>query len=311
MITVSQFREVDAGLVNIEPFQLRCYDLSMIKIKLILALVIAALAGVSYLMYKDFTGSVVGQDCLRGNSQLCQKDVTDSPSTGTSTVNIGGLDITTTGGGASIQVEQLPVSGYDAKVPLPDLSKSFVFPAGYSHSAKEMDTKKMQELVAALKKDPGALSAWLDLASYRKNHEDYAGAEEIYVYLNKSRPTNYFSPLNLGTLYHYYMKKYPDAEAQLLRAEKNGPSIAMVYKELFYLYSLSYKEKAGLAEAALLRGIKNIPGNIELTSTLAEYYRDKGLEAKADEYYNKVIATADKLGDKVLAAKFTKIRDEK
>ena len=58
-------------------------------------------------------------------------------------------------------------------------------------------------------------------------------------------------PSNLGDLYHYYLKDFAQAEMYLKQAIANEPANAFLYKNLADLYTLSYKEKAHLAEGVM------------------------------------------------------------
>ena len=169
----------------------------------------------------------------------------------------------------------------------PSLDRKLVFPAGFPGDAKKILTDHVATLVSNLKKDPSDYSSWLDLAIQYKTIGDYEGARLIWEYLNVAAPTQAISFQDLGDLYDLYLKDYPKSESNFLTAIKNGPNQTNPYLGLYELYRYAYKQDTSAAADTLIRGIKAIPApqNIDLETTLATYYRDKGDVANAKKYY--------------------------
>ena len=129
----------------------------------------------------------------------------------------------------------------------------------------------------------------MQLGILRKFIGDYEGATIAWKQAITIRPLDWVPPNNLGDLYHYYLKNFSEAEKYLKLAIANEPTQAFLYKNLADLYTMSYKEKAHLAEPTLLDGLKRLPHSTDLMIFLAAHYRDTGNKEKAKEYYQMAI----------------------
>ena len=121
---------------------------------------------------------------------------------------------------------------------------------------KQEYTGRMKDIVHAIRKGESLYEQLIELASYRKLVEDYAGAEEIWLDMTKRYPTSRQAYDNLGNLYHYELKDHPRAEMNLLQAIKNDPHYVLSYINLHDLYRLSYKQNTSKAANILEQGIK-------------------------------------------------------
>jgi tetratricopeptide (TPR) repeat protein len=189
----------------------------------------------------------------------------------------------------------------------PDLNRKLVFPAAFPADAKKILTDHVALLVAKLKKDPSDYSSWLDLAIGYKTVGAYEGARQVWEYLNGAAPTQSISFQDLGDLYDLYLKDYPKSESNFLTAIKNGPNQTNPYLGLYELYRYAYKQDTSAAADTLIRGIKAIPApqNIDLETTLAGYYRDKGDTANAKKYYIQARTEAAAAHDSAAVAQLT------
>jgi tetratricopeptide (TPR) repeat protein len=184
---------------------------------------------------------------------------------------------------------QNPEEKKPSGLPPPGLDRPINITEDIPETVSKASLEKIAFLVAELKKNPDYFSAWLDLGSYRKLIGDWEGAIEAWEYAGAIRPLNYISFSNLGDLYHYYLKDFPKAEKNLLKALENEPTFISGYIALHELYSFSFKEKSHLADDILLQGISKNPENVVLLSRLASYYLSAGDRAKAREYYGKAL----------------------
>lgn len=132
-------------------------------------------------------------------------------------------------------------------------------------------TKELKDLSLQLSREPNYLQGWLQVGILRKYLGDYKGASLAWQYATLLRPNDYIAFSNLGDLYHYYLHDFPKAEKYLRRAIDLKPDYVAGYKNLFDLYTLSYKEKISLAEPVLLEGIKKNPSDNYLKKILDSY----------------------------------------
>lgn len=142
-------------------------------------------------------------------------------------------------------------------------------PAG--EAGQESAVSELKTLSSQLAREPNYLQGWLQVGILRKFFGDYEGASLAWQYASLMRPTDFIAFSNLGDLYHYYLKDYPTAEKYLRRAVDIKPDYVAGYKNLFDLYTLSYKEKESLAEPVLLEGIQKNPGDKYLQQILNSY----------------------------------------
>ena len=144
-------------------------------------------------------------------------------------------------------------------------------------------------LVRKINQEPDTLAFWIDLGLVKKVFEDWTGARDAWEYASLIRPKDSTSFANLGDLYWHFLPDFPKAEANFLKALENNPKNPGLYKDLSDLYSFSYKEKVGLADDILLKGLEKNPKSVALLAWLGNYYRDLGDAAKAREYYQKAL----------------------
>ena len=131
----------------------------------------------------------------------------------------------------------------------------------------------------------------------RKQIGDYKGAEQAWEYAGALQPGNNISFLNLGILYHYYLKDFVNSEKNFLTSLRNNPNYSHTYKELGDLYRYSYKKDTTAAVDILKQGIAET-GHINLMIQLAKYYQEvKNDSANAKVYFMQARDEAVKSGD--------------
>lgn len=164
---------------------------------------------------------------------------------------------------------------------------------------KALDAKIIQRLDANITDIP----AWTDLGTVRVETGDYTGALSAWNYLAKLVPNSSGPYYNLGELYMTYIKDYPKAEANFLKALQFSPKDTSIYTKLFSLYTdTSYKPTATAAEEILRKGIMANPNAIDLQVVLARYYVSLGRATDAKTAYDAAIATAERTGNTSLSA---------
>lgn len=146
----------------------------------------------------------------------------------------------------------------------PSLSRKITTASSVSAEAAPIYKKKIEDAQAGLRKNTQSFDGWILLGTLYQQVGDYEGARQVFEYLSAIAPKNTVSFNNLGILYHYYLKDYPKAEANFLKAIENDPTYVMSYRNLFDLYSLSYKTNTTAAADIIKRGLKSNPNNQDL-----------------------------------------------
>jgi tetratricopeptide (TPR) repeat protein len=140
-----------------------------------------------------------------------------------------------------------------------------------SGSAKESAIAKLKEISELIKQDYNTIYPWFDLGAYRKLIGDYDGAIEAWTFVITVWPKDFVAYHNLGDLYGFTLKNYPKSEEYFLKSIEVNPSNISGYLQLADLYEYAYVEKADQAEAILLKGLENNPGEANLTAALNSY----------------------------------------
>lgn len=207
-------------------------------------LVVAILIVVSFFAYKGFFST----------------SIPVSTSTTTTISLSNGVSVTVGGGGV---IKQLPK---EPSKKVPSLDRPITFSSSLSAEAQAIMRSKIEEVVAALRKDQTRIDLWLGLGTDRKIVGDYIGAVEAWDYVvaigsGETRATAYG---NLGDLYMNFMKDYGKAEAHYKRAIEFKPTDIDYYRSLYTLYHYLYKVGTGADAAIITQGLKNNPGNPDL-----------------------------------------------
>jgi tetratricopeptide (TPR) repeat protein len=204
--------------------------------------------------------------------------------------------IETTSGSAGYTIEQVPVQNLP---PAPSLSRPIVYPASFTDAQRSILEKNINGNIALIKKNPKDVDAWVSLGNNRKIVTDYVGAIEAWDYASILAPKYVVPVRNTADTYHFYLKNYPKSEIYWKKAIILEPQNPDLYKGLFDLYSLSYKEKASLSEQTLIDGIKKSLQKIDLMVYLAEYYKNTGRKDDARTKYKEAISLLLKEGNTV------------
>jgi len=216
------------------------------NLRVILIIFILILVGVSFYIYRD----------------VSPEDTSDNgDESATTTVNVGGLEVSSIGG-AKLDIVPIDVSDREE---LPTLRRPVRVPNSWSPDAKEIITKKINDAISDLNKNPNDFSRWLDLAIFWKTIDDYEGAREVWEFLTTVAPSDAISFGNLGDLFGFYLKDSQKAEYYFLQAIEKSPAEAGLYYRTaeFYRDILGDKSKA---LAIVERGLKEIPNEASLVA---------------------------------------------
>ena len=118
----------------------------------------------------------------------------------------------------------------------PQLERPITFSASFSSNAKILMVEKIEASISLLKKDPGNIDEWLNLAIYRKMLSDYKGAEEIWIYLTKILKEPSYVYANLADLYGYFLKDPVKAEGYFKDAIRLETTNIEYYTQFAYFY---------------------------------------------------------------------------
>lgn len=196
--------------------------------------------------------------------------------------------------------EEVPID--DVSVPAPNVNRSLTFLDSMSDEVRALYREKFIELTGTIKETGGTVSEWLSLGILFKQIGDYEGARLAWEYVSAIRPDNNISFLNLGNLYHYYLKDYPKAEKSFKKGIENDPSYVSAHLGLHELYKYSYKQNTAAAIEALRDGLVATNNNINLLVPLALYYAENGDTDNARTYYEQALLKAQENGDDARAA---------
>ena len=169
--------------------------------------------------------------------------------------------------------------------PVPDLDRAIMYKALVREEDKPKIEAEIKIISQTLKDTPDYLDGWLQLGILRKYIGDYEGAVFAWEYAAKIRPKDYVAFNNLGDIYHFYLKNLQKSESAIKKVIELRQDYTPAYKNLFELYTLSYKEKVSLADDALIDGIAKNPKAYDLMIALAMYYKENGDKTGARKYF--------------------------
>lgn len=221
---------------------------------------------------------------------FASKDKTDNK-TGEFTINQISTSTEVKIGGSSVEGNTSTKT-----IAIPNLDR-VVFGDTVQADLRNQLTSQIKETSATLKNNTGYFDGWIMLGTLRKMAGDYEGARDAWEYASATNPSNYVSFGNLGDLYQYYLKDYPRAEKNMLTIIKNKADNIAGYRNLYNLYTQSYKEKINEAPKILLSGLSKNPNNLDLIVLLAQYYVGVGDKSNATKYYELGITQAEKEGN--------------
>ena len=130
------------------------------------------------------------------------------------------------------------------------------------------------------------------VAQQKKLLGDIDGAIIAWEYANLIRPQNSLSFSNLAALYHFDLNQYDKAEKNYLISIANDPDDINTIRNLFEMYTTAVMDNAK-AEALLLAAIEDNQSEpakaVDLYALAGSFYAENGNNAKALEYYRKVL----------------------
>jgi tetratricopeptide (TPR) repeat protein len=199
-------------------------------------------------------------------------------------------------------IEQVPIAGIDIASLAPSIEREVAYGPSIPAEARSAIDAKVAEIQEALRADIANVGAWFDLAVYYHTANDYDGAREVWEFLTKVVPEDPVAYENLGKLYHFSLKNYPQAEAHLKKALQLNPERTNPYIELAQLYQFSYKQETSALPDLLAQAMDRFPGNTDFVVMFGEYYERKGDTANARAYYTQALDLARDQGNLALVA---------
>ena len=168
--------------------------------------------------------------------------------------------------------------------------------------AREKYFKRFTNATNALRADPKAFNAWLELGKVHKNLNAFEKARDAWNRLGEVSPKNSISFGNVGDLYAWFLHNPKKGEENYLIAIKNEPgeinfrrNLAEIYAKLMYPNSQDPQQLAGqkdkiipLLEEAVAKASADVE-KAEMAALLGSYYRDWGDKAMAVKWYRKVL----------------------
>ena len=149
----------------------------------------------------------------------------------------------------------------------PDLNRPYTPPANLPASVQASDKQIVATAIQQLKIDPTHIGYWLQLAEYRKDANDFTGAEDIWVFCTHAFPTDPIAYNNLADLYENYLHDYTNATTYWNDLIKLAPTNVSAYLNLATMQDINLKDPTD-AKATLQAGLKANLGNSDLQNAL-------------------------------------------
>lgn len=159
-----------------------------------------------------------------------------------------------------------------------------------SDSSRKNALAKLDELIKLIKDKYDYANAWYDLGAYRMIIGDYDGAVDAYKFVPLIKPGDYVGYANLGDIYTNYIKNYPLAEENFLKAIQNNSAYISAYAELANLYENNFDDGRKKSENLLLLGINSNPQDLYLKIKLAEFYERSGRKSEALGLFRQILS---------------------
>jgi tetratricopeptide (TPR) repeat protein len=205
--------------------------------------------------------------------------------------------------GAQVKVDTLP-SLSTVPQPVPSITGTLSFPGRFSDTERATMSEQITATRLTLATNPAQYEQWLVLGILYKNIDNFVLAQQAWDYATRLRPTDARAYNNLGNLFHFYLKDFPKSEHAYRNSIAHDPANILAYKGLFELYALSFQQNTNKAVQTLEEGLASNPNNLDLITSLANYYRDRGDVARAESSFERALAVARSAGDTNLVQLF-------
>lgn len=151
--------------------------------------------------------------------------------------------------------------------------------------AKEEYFKRFTMAANALKANPEAFNAWLDLGKVHKNLNQFEKARDAWARLGEVSPLNSISFGNVGDLYAWFLHEPEKGEQAYLQALKNEDDDINFYRNLAEIYDRLLPARRGEVRPLLEKGIEAAGTPVEkaeLLALLGSYERNWYQEGKGE-----------------------------
>ena len=183
---------------------------------------------------------------------------------------------------------------------IPDLDRQFTPLARFPQDIQDEAKRKVESAIAELRENPDLVSRWLEVAVYRKNADDFDGAEKIWLYLTSRWPEDPVAYNNLADLYQNYTKDYDRAEKYWRTLIGLQPANIPAYRNLHDLYKDKLADLKA-AESILREGLERNPRTLDLLIPLAIFKRERGRQEEARALFTEAKEEALQQGKEALA----------
>lgn len=186
----------------------------------------------------------------------------------------------------------------------PSLSHSAQFKASLPENVRTLLTTKIATAQENLREDSSSGSDWLELGVLYYTAGDFQAAREVWEFLTKVAPNDTTAFDNLGKLYHYDLKDYPQSEEYFRESLRINSGLLAPYLELHNLYRYSYKTDTTAAVDILKDAMAVFPEDLRLYFTLGAYYASTGNTEQARATFTEGLNKARDEGDVALVEAF-------
>jgi len=137
-------------------------------------------------------------------------------------------------------------------------------------------------------------NSWLTIARLKKYMKDYAGAEQVYLYVLKRDTVNYIPEANLADLYGNYLNNWEKAVehywAAVNKSGENKQVALNFYRNLADIYASKLSDKKSEFENKAEIVLNNdYSQSVDFLTMLAKYYKDIDDKNKAISYLERAL----------------------
>lgn len=267
--------------------------------QIILAAVFLVILGISIFWREEISRMFLFEDGVVSESREERQDVLSLPPVAESASDSGGGVITEPKSPLVVTIP--PYTGRDPTEVRPVLDEVKLF----TEEQKARLYATIDTNGRAVKSNPSFFDGWMQIGLLKKIIGDFEGARDAWEYAGVIQSKNSLSFSNLGELYWRYLHEYVKSETNFRISIKHKPEDIQNYVSLAELYHYSYKEKADLADDVLREGLQNNPDDGTLMRRLAYLYEQRNEWARALEWWERVLASAQ--NDEEVKAKIKKV----
>lgn len=183
-------------------------------------------------------------------------------------------------------IKVFPTAQDRAQKKLLTIDRSKFHPAqGFTNDQFEAELKKLADQKNKILENPGDAQAWFAFGYTKEFLNDHEGAVGVWEKALELQPLNFVTAANLGNAYQYFLKNYPKAEEDYLKALAVRPDYTGAYRGLADLYQFNWKDRQDRLEPLLLEAIQKDSANKKAYYVnLVEFFAGANNLTKAKDY---------------------------